>query len=37
VPPGDYTVAAKHRKAGTLKKKVQVKDQSVQLDFVFQR
>lgn len=37
VPPGQYTVVAAHRKAGTLRKKVVVKDQSVQLDFVFRR
>ncbi|MEO8429412.1 MAG: carboxypeptidase regulatory-like domain-containing protein [Verrucomicrobiota bacterium] len=37
VPPGQYTVASMHRKAGTLKKKVEVKGQDVKLDFTFER
>lgn len=37
VPPGQYTVIARHRKAGTLKKQVVVKDQDVKLDFTFER
>jgi len=37
VPPGKYTIVAMHRKAGTLKKKVEVKDQDVKLDFAFKR
>jgi plastocyanin len=37
VPPGQYTVVAMHRKAGTLKKKVEVKGKDVELDFTFER
>lgn len=36
VPAGQYSVVAMHRKAGTLKKTVKVKDQDVKLDFVFE-
>ena len=35
VPPGQYTVVAMHRKAGTLKQKIEVQDQDVKLDFTF--
>ena len=35
VPPGQYTIVATHRKAGTLQQNVVVRDQDVKLDFVF--
>ena len=35
VPPGRYTVIAMHRKAGSLKKTVDVTKEDVQLDFTF--
>jgi plastocyanin len=37
VPPGQYTVVAMHRKAGTRIQKVEVKDQNVKIDFTFAR
>jgi len=33
VPPGKYTIAAKHRKAGTVTQEVEVKDANVTLNF----
>jgi len=36
VPPGQYALEARHRKAGSLKKKVEVKDRDVKLDFTFE-
>ncbi len=35
VPPGSYTIVARHRKAGTLQQNVVVRDQDVKLDFTF--
>jgi hypothetical protein len=35
VPPGKYTVAADHRKLGTLTKDVEVKDSDVTVNFTF--
>lgn len=36
VPPGKYTLEASHRKAGTLKKEIEVTDGVVNVDFVFE-
>jgi hypothetical protein len=35
VPAGHYTVVAAHRKAGSVEKTVDVRNQDVRLDFVF--
>jgi hypothetical protein len=35
VPPGQYTIVAKHRKAGTVQQTVVVRNQDVKLDFAF--
>lgn len=36
VPPGKYTVEATHRKVGTVTKEVEVKDDAVDQDFIFE-
>lgn len=36
VPPGKYTLEASHRKAGTLKKEIEVTDSTVEVDFAFE-
>ena len=36
VPPGKYTITAKHRKAGDVSKEVEVKDANVTVEFVIE-